>query len=364
MMVLPIVGRELRVRARSRTSYWSRFWVGLLSSLVGLPPLLWLGFSPGSAAAGRGVFVGFVAAAFLLACGACLATADSISAERRAGTLGLLFLTRIKGFDLLLGKFASNGLTCLFAMVAFLPVLMIPILAGGVAGGEAVRKGLVLLATLFLSLSAGLVTSTRSYERLSAARNAVSLVLVLVLLPILLGRLAQWTTLELASPLGAMVAGNDTLYKAAPGRFWFSLAIVQAVGGALLYFASASLRARLNSGDDLQGAEFSSTSKRNGSKAPRPAGGEEVIVPVGADAQAGDIDSSPRRAEVARQWDYPPEPIRCGGCCGGNGALRAWSGAPRWRASCNWSCPVCLPASWAPAGSPLPCLLYFAWREW
>ena len=103
------------------------------------------------------MFDGVIGVAFLLSCSACLVTADLISAERREGTLGLLFLTRIKRLDVLLGKLGSVGITSLCALVAFLPVLMIPVLAGGVTGGEAFRKGLALFGTLWFALAAGAV---------------------------------------------------------------------------------------------------------------------------------------------------------------------------------------------------------------
>ena len=53
----------------------------------------------------------------------------------------MLLLTRVGAFDVLMGKLGSAGLTSLCALVAFLPVLMIPVLAGGVTGGEVFRKG-------------------------------------------------------------------------------------------------------------------------------------------------------------------------------------------------------------------------------
>ena len=49
-------------------------------------------------------------------------------------------------------------------LAAFLPMLMIPVLAGGVTGGEALREGLVLLNTFWFSLCAGLWASARSEE--------------------------------------------------------------------------------------------------------------------------------------------------------------------------------------------------------
>ena len=116
MTVLPILERELRVRARSRGNYWVRFAVGALGLLLGLPPLLWSNPLAGAKVVGREAFNGLVSGAFLLCCAACLLTADSISSERREGTLGLLLLTRVRAFEVLLGKFASNGLASVLGL--------------------------------------------------------------------------------------------------------------------------------------------------------------------------------------------------------------------------------------------------------
>src|ERR1017187_367941 len=161
MTFLPIIERELRVRARSGATYWVRFTIPLAGMLFCLPQLLWAGPMGTSATLGPGLLNGLVSAAFLLSCGACLLTADVISSERREGTLGLLLLTRVSTFDVLLGKLGSAGLTSLCALVAYLPLLMIPVLVGGVNGGEVIRKGLVLPDTLFLALAAGLWGSAR-----------------------------------------------------------------------------------------------------------------------------------------------------------------------------------------------------------
>src|SRR5204863_5127588 len=70
------------------------------------------------------------------------ATADTISSEKRQGTLGLLFLTDLKGYDVLLGKLAASSLDTLYGLVGIVPVLAIPLLMGGVTAAEFARVGL------------------------------------------------------------------------------------------------------------------------------------------------------------------------------------------------------------------------------
>src|SRR5690242_21503418 len=71
-------------------------------------------------------------------------TADCLSEEKREGTLGLLFLTDLKGYDVVLGKLAATSLNALYGLIAIIPVLAIPLLLGGVSIGEFWRMTLVL----------------------------------------------------------------------------------------------------------------------------------------------------------------------------------------------------------------------------
>jgi len=247
MTFLPIVTRELQVRARSRGTYWTRFAVALASMLVCLPQLVYQG-SFGGMPLGRALFNGLVTAAFMITCAACFLTADIISSERREGTLGLLLLTRVNGLDLLAGKLGSAGLTSLCALVAFLPMLMITVLAGGVTGGEAFRKELVLLDTLFLAMAAGLWSSARGRAWGKNSRDALVVMAVIVLVPPLMwglalrGRFGVFALIEAFSPLTAMKAAADTVYKFSVSDYWGSLLCVQLAAWMLLLGAGVRLR--------------------------------------------------------------------------------------------------------------------------
>ena len=207
---------------------------------------LWIGLYSG----GR-VFNGVISTAFLLSCSACLLAADAISAERREGTLGLLFLTRIKSLDVLLGKLSSVGITSLCALVAFFPVLMIPVIAGGVTGTEAFRSGLGLFATLAFALGAGLFASAAQRERSRAVRASVLMVLFFVLVPSWLSRAMPpggWKYIGVVSPLLPLVYARDAAYTAAPALYWASLAGVSALAAGLLILAGLRLRRATSDG--------------------------------------------------------------------------------------------------------------------
>jgi ABC-type transport system involved in multi-copper enzyme maturation permease subunit len=74
-------------------------------------------------------------------------TADSISEEKREGTLGLLFLTDLKGYDVVLGKLASSSLHSFYTFLAVVPVMALPLLMGGMTVDEFWRVTLVLVVT-------------------------------------------------------------------------------------------------------------------------------------------------------------------------------------------------------------------------
>jgi hypothetical protein len=249
MTFLPIVDRELRVRARGKGTYWVRFGAGLIGMLICLPQLAASGPLGGG---GKPAFDGLVVAAFLLSCSACLLTAESLGSEQRDGTLGLLFLTRVTGLDVLVGKLGSGGISLLCALTAFTPVLVIPLLAGGVNGGEVFRKIVALLNALFLSLAAGLWSASSPRGKVRAAASAFALVAAVVIVPIALPLMLPTLNLsgntalvvKALSPLRTLFCAAENEYRAFPAGFWTSLALVH--GAAWFFLFGAARRLRLS----------------------------------------------------------------------------------------------------------------------
>ena len=160
MTFLPIVVRELRVAARRKSTYRMRTWTVVVALAVGFfsffPVLLMRG--PGSV--GKPFYTNFTGLAFgiCLLAGALL-TADCLSEEKRDGTLGLLFLTDLKGYDVVLGKFMAMSLNAIYGLLAVLPITGLSLLLGGLTGGEFWRMTLALLNALFFSLATGILVS-------------------------------------------------------------------------------------------------------------------------------------------------------------------------------------------------------------
>jgi ABC-type transport system involved in cytochrome c biogenesis permease component len=105
-------------------------------------------------------------------------TADSLSEEKREGTLGLLFLTDLKGYDIVLGKLMSHSLQAFYGLLAMMPILALPLLSGGVTGWEFWKTMLVICNTLFLSLAVGMFVSCISREVLKAMNGAFVMLLI------------------------------------------------------------------------------------------------------------------------------------------------------------------------------------------
>jgi ABC-type transport system involved in cytochrome c biogenesis permease component len=180
--------------------------------------------------------------------GGFLLTADSIAEERREGTLGLLFLTDLKCFEVVLGKLVAAWVQGIFSLVAAIPILALPLLMGGVTGAEFARFILVSILTLFWSLTIGLVVSAFAQD----ARHAMALSFLLVV--ILAGVCpALWWAQKLTwnnpaldfllwpSPWFALTKsfGNFFSVRSGPADFWHATITVGST--AFVCLASAVL---------------------------------------------------------------------------------------------------------------------------
>lgn len=186
----PIVERELRIAARRRSTFQVRFVGAILATLLGGLFLL-ASLIPGtSSGSGRTLFTVIVFAGFggALLAGPML-TADSLSRERRQGTLGLLFLTDLSGLEVVGGKLAALSLIPLHGLLAALPIAGMSLFLGGVTGTEFGRAWGTLFNTLFLSMALGLWVSSWSSDGRQAFALTAGLLIALGGLPLLLEEL-------------------------------------------------------------------------------------------------------------------------------------------------------------------------------
>lgn len=173
-------------------------------------------------------------------------TADCLSREKREGTFGLLFLTDLKGYDVVLGKLAATSINVFYTALAAVPLLAIPLLLGGVTLGEFGRMALVVLNTLFLSLSVGVCISAMCRD----ARKAMGCTfLVLTVITVLFPALSAWLNylgkppwlwgvMLLPSPGFSYVMAFEASPKPVPHGFLTSMLVVLGLGWVFLGLAS------------------------------------------------------------------------------------------------------------------------------
>ncbi len=246
---LPIVARELRVAARKRSTYLLR--AGAVLWILAIGAWLYLMMqghsSPHDISSALLGLLGGSAVLFCLMSGV-RSTSDCLSAEKRDGTLGLLFLTDLKGYDVVLGKLAATSLHSVYGVLAVAPMLGIPLLMGGVSFAQAGRLALVTFDTLFFSLSLGIAVSSISRSSRKAAGVTFVMILALTALLPALGAWFHYRGLPaaaeryfyVASPGFSFAAALDpATYRVASLEFWVSLLVIHGLGWAALLMACA-----------------------------------------------------------------------------------------------------------------------------
>ena len=161
----------------------------------------------------------------------------SISDEKREGTLGLLFLTTLRPIDIVAGKLFAILIPLLQPLLAFLPVLAISILQGGVTGGEIVRAALVLLSVLLYSISMGLFVSAASRREEETGNATILALLAAVFIPYLFS-FGFLHPLAYLSPWTAFKAIPDPGYRHAADDFAISLAVTNGLSALCLFGAA------------------------------------------------------------------------------------------------------------------------------
>ena len=135
MTFLPIVARELRIASRRRSTYWLRSGAALVVMVIGTWFFLVAQNQPPAQIAL--ILFGLLTGGAVLYClfSGVRYTADCLSEEKREGTLGLLFLTDLKGYDVVFGKLVATSLNGFYGVLAVVPMLALPLLLGGVTPG-------------------------------------------------------------------------------------------------------------------------------------------------------------------------------------------------------------------------------------
>ena len=242
MTSLPIVERELGIASRKIGSWLSRWIIAIAAVLFGGGWLL-------IASLGGGMMKGDIFFAILAwACFAyCLlaglwTTTGTLTREKTDGTLGLLFLTDLRGYDVVLGKMITASLKSFYGVLAVLPVLALPLLMGGVTNDQLWRTIGALLNILIFSLSLGMFFSALSWHTGRAIFWTFFSLLSVTMLPLFYlwsGGVSSF--LHFLSPGFAMANASAPVIGAPVAGFvgyWSWLGGGLAVSAALLALAS------------------------------------------------------------------------------------------------------------------------------
>ena len=283
MTFLPIVERELRVAARRRSTGWTRVAAALVGLVIAAGFMIMsLAVGIGTSRVGSGMFgtLTWLSLAATLAAGLFF-TADSLSQEKREGTLGFLFLTDLRGHDVVGGKLVATSVRAASALLAVFPILAITLLMGGVTAPQFWKSALALLNALFCSLTAGLFISSVCRDSQRALGGTFLLVLAMCAGgPIIDAILAGYKGTGFI-PLGSLVSPAYVFWAASAwGKtaYWPGLLASHLVGWC--WFGLACLLVPRTWQDRATKAASSMTrraSSRNNGKAP---GGEARRSPL------------------------------------------------------------------------------------
>lgn len=247
MTFLPIVERELVEASRRRSTYAIRLAVAAAGLLFGGWIMVAMKDEP-PASLGKALLITVAIGVYLY----CLLvgvfrTADCLSEEKREGTLGLLFLTDLKGYDIVLGKLVASSLNAFYGILAVFPVMAIALLVGGVTLAEFWRIVLVSLNLLFFSLAAGMFCSAISRDERRAMVTAFLLIACFTIgLPLVGAVCYEIPPLRdshefflIISPYAAMLGAFDgTLPSLGLDHFAISVGVTHVLGWLLLGLAS------------------------------------------------------------------------------------------------------------------------------
>ncbi len=182
-----------------------------------------------------------VAFGFCIFAGAYL-TADCLSEEKRDGTLGLLFLTDLKGYDVVLGKLFAMTLNTFYAVFSIVPILAIGLLWGGIMLEEFWRMALLLPSTLFFSVALGMFVSAISTRGRRAWVGTIGLIILFTGVPWALAYSTfQMHGLLILSPVQTFLHVFDPFFIANPDTFWSALSTQHLLSWFLLVGASIIL---------------------------------------------------------------------------------------------------------------------------
>jgi ABC-type Na+ efflux pump permease subunit len=214
MLALPIARRELLVLSRAAATWRNRAGTSLAVLLLGMVFAMLFNLAGQMALNQLMRLIGVGLSLMCLFMGVSL-TADSIAEEKRSGTLGLLFLTNLSPFEIVLGKLIAHGALGFYTVLCVLPLLSLSMIFGGMRFADVLLHLVSALNLLFFSAAVGLFASSICREKRRANSVGTSIVVIF-------GLLLPWLALVLSSA-GASPWLLDVLRRASVNPFGFGM---------------------------------------------------------------------------------------------------------------------------------------------
>lgn len=172
MNIRPLIVRELRAEARRANTYWMR---ALAAGFV-IALMMFAVTNAGAASSGALLFQAITQALWIaVLIIVSTMTGDSISRERREGTLGLLFLTPLNAREIVLGKTLLHATRAIVILLSVLPVIGLPFLLGGITAQMLIESLVITCSALILAIGSGMVATVHNTEWMQSLVSSVLL---------------------------------------------------------------------------------------------------------------------------------------------------------------------------------------------
>ena len=158
MELPPLIERELRVAWRRQPPRRLRFWV-TLGAVIGAGIVLLISAWAQTPGAGRTLFLVLFACALAGMADVPRVMAGAFAAERENQTLGLLMLSGLHPIEIFLSKVISAALVSTTVLLALVPFLAVPFLAGGISYHQFAATLIALPNLLLLATAVSLLAS-------------------------------------------------------------------------------------------------------------------------------------------------------------------------------------------------------------
>lgn len=224
MNATPVILRELLVVARRRNLRRERILTAVVGGVILTPTVLILTLRGAGVAGGAGLGGLFAIAVFCCYFVAVSSTAESVVTEHQEGTLGLLYLSGLGSWDILLAKLAACLIRIAANLLAVVPVLTLPVMLGGVGPAQLALQTALLANVTFLAGATGLVLGCWFAKSRSWQSKAGALALLAAMIPLVAGwilhaagyrKLAEYVgAISPAAALGVMHGSTQPLLVA------------------------------------------------------------------------------------------------------------------------------------------------------